>query len=64
MTFTVGKQNKAGKFEFTTYNNEHDLMLYVNKRFSEGAIFKIMSVTTYEMCIMETEGIKPTNWRG
>lgn len=64
MIFTIGKQNKAGKFEFTTYNNEHDLMLYVNKRFAEGATFKIMSATTYEMGIMETEGTKPTNWRG
>lgn len=64
MIFTIGKQNRAGKFEFTTYNNEHDLMLYVNKRFAEGATFKIMSTTAYEMGIMETEGTKPTNWRG
>lgn len=64
MIFTIGKRNKTGKFEFTTYNNEHDLMLYVNKRFAEGATFKIMSATTYEMGIMETEGTKLTNWRG
>ena len=64
MIFTIGKQNKAGKFEFTTYNNERDLMLYVNKRFTEGATFKIMGVTSYEMAIMETEGTKQTNWRG
>lgn len=64
MIFTIGKQNKAGKFEFTTYNNEHDLILYVNKRFTEGATFKIMSTTAYEMGIMEAERTKPTNWRG
>lgn len=64
MIFTIGKQNKAGKFEFTTYNNEWDLMLYVNKRFTEGATFKIMGVTSYEMTILETEGTKQTNWRG
>ena len=64
MIFMIGKQNNVGKFEFTTYNNEHDLMLYVNERFAEGANFRIMGVTSYEMAIMETEGMKQTNWRG